>query len=106
DPRTHRYHALAVLQRQKAASALRERIAELDAATRLQLERARSANDPLLKIAAAARAVAAQTERAGHLKTLRVVGAGGGGEEPEWSLERLRSDLDGLLRRVAIAPRV
>ncbi|HEX7043030.1 MAG TPA: LPP20 family lipoprotein [Burkholderiales bacterium] len=106
DPRTHRYHALAVLQRQKAASVLRERIAELDAATRVQLERARRADDPLFKIAAAARAVAAQTERAGHLKTLRVVSAVGVGQEPEWSLERLRSDLDGLLRRVAVAPRV
>lgn len=101
-----RHYALAVLSRQKAGAALRDQIGELDAATRLQLDRARDATDLLLKIGAAARAVAAQSERAAYLKTLRVVSPAGGGEESSWNLERLRADLDGLVKRVKLAPRI
>lgn len=106
DARTQRHHALAVLLRQKAGAALRHEIDELDATTRLQLDRARDATDLLLKIGAASRAVAAQSERAAYSKTLRVVSAVGSGEAPAWNLERLRADLDGLIKRVKLAPRI
>lgn len=106
DPATGNHHALAVLPRLKASMALRQEMERLDGATRLQLERAREAQDLLLKIAAAAHALVAQSERAAHQKTLRVVDAAGRAEDSSWNLERLRADLDGLLRRVKLAARV
>lgn len=106
DPDTKTQYALAALPRLKASMALRQEIDRLDQATRLDVDRARAAPDLLLKIAAAARALAAQSERAAHQKTLRIVDATGQGEQSSWSLARLRADLDALLKRVKVAPRV
>lgn len=106
DPASGRHHALAVLPRLKAAERLRADIERLDETTRLQLGRARGASDLLLKIAAASRALAAQSERAGLQRQLRVVDRTGVGVPPAWSLERLGADLDALLKRLKLAPRV
>ena len=106
DSATKNYHALAVLPRLKAAHSLRQEIARLDGATQAQLDNARNAQDLLLKIAAAAQAVAAQSERMGIQKTLRIVDATGQGETPTWNLDRLRADLDALLKRLKLVARV
>jgi len=105
DPATKDYHALAVLPRLKAATALREDIVRQDDATRAQLDRARNAQDLLLKIAAAAQAVSLQSERAAMQKSLRVADPLGMGAEPAWNLDTLRADLDALLKRVKLEAR-
>lgn len=106
DAATGAQHALAVLPRAKAATALRQEIARLDSATQLQLDRARSAQDLLIKIGAAAQALSAQSERIAYQKSLRIVEASGRGDEPAISVARLQADLDALLKRVKLAPRV
>jgi hypothetical protein len=106
DPMTKNFHALAVLPRLKAGTTLRQEIARVDDATRLQLERARDAQDLLLKIAAAAHAVTLQSDRAALQKTLRVIDPVGVGSQPSVSIDRLRADLDALVKRVKLAPRV
>lgn len=106
DPKGGRYHALAVLPRAKAGTALRREIERLDDATRLYLDRARDSGDVLAKIAAASRAVVAQTDRAVTQKQLRVIDPTGVGAPPSWSLDRLDADRDALLKRVRIAPHV
>lgn len=106
DPKSGSYHALAVLPRAKAGTALRREIERLDDATRLYLDRARDSADLLAKIAAASQAVVAQTDRVAYQKQLRVIDPTGVGAPPSWSLERLGTDRDALLKRVKIAPRV
>ncbi len=106
DPTSKTYHVLAVLPRLKAGTTLRQEIGRLDDATRQQLDRARDAQDLLLKIAAAAQAVSLQSDRAALQKTLRVVDPAGVGSETSVNLDKLRADLDALLKRVKLAPGV
>ena len=106
EPSSGSHHALAVLPRAKAANALREEIARLDEATRVHAGRSRDAQDLFLKISFAGQALAAQAERHACQKALRVVDPTGVGEPSSWSVERLRADLDALLKRVKLAPRV
>jgi hypothetical protein len=102
DPATQTYYALAVLPRTKAAAALREQIAELDAATRGWLERARNSGDLVAKITAASRAVGAQTKRARLQNELRVVDITGADSAPPWNLGQLRADQAALLARLNV----
>ncbi|HET6725342.1 MAG TPA: LPP20 family lipoprotein [Gammaproteobacteria bacterium] len=102
DPATQQWFALAVLPRQRTAASLRERIAKFDAATRAWLLQARSAQDPIAKIAAADRAVAAQMQRAALQSELRVVDATGRGVAAPWNLGELQADQTALLARVVM----
>ncbi|HET7307009.1 MAG TPA: LPP20 family lipoprotein [Gammaproteobacteria bacterium] len=102
DPATHTYYALAVLSRPQTAAALREQIADLDANTRARLLQARDSNDLLTKIAAADRAVTAQTTRAGLQSELRVVDITGHGSTPPWNLGQLQANRAALLKRLTI----
>lgn len=100
DPKSRTYHALAVLPRQQAATALRQDIEGLDGATRSYVAQARSSSDLLVKAAAANRALESQAARDALQKTLRVVDSTGRGVEPEFSSGQLAADLDSLLRRI------
>ncbi|MFP4696210.1 LPP20 family lipoprotein, partial [Thiohalospira sp.] len=71
------YHALAVLDRTRAARRLRQEIGDLDGAIQRQVEAAESARDPLERVAALGRALEHQRARAGLQARLRVVGATG-----------------------------
>lgn len=106
DPATKTHYALAVLPRLQTAASLREEIARLDGATRSGIEQARRNDDILIRIAAANRALEAQIERAAFQKSLKVVDPTGRGVEPEWSTAKLAGDLNELLKRVRIAPRI
>jgi hypothetical protein len=99
------HYALALLPRLKAANALREEIARLDEATRIQAARSRAAPDLFAQIAAAGQALSAQLERAAHQKTLRVIDPTGVGAPPSWNVERLRADFQALLARVRVRVR-
>lgn len=77
EPETGRYHVLVVLNRQRAASALRESMAGLDVATSHYLRQADAADDSLEAVAALARGLEAQRQRTEEQKALRVLtGAG------------------------------
>jgi hypothetical protein len=106
DSDTASYHALAVLPRAQAAATFRQQMAELDDATRGHVERARSENDPFLKIAALGRALKAQQERDALQKNLQVVDGSGRGMEAAWNSAALRTELEDTLKRVSIAARV
>ena len=105
EPASGSHHALAVLPRLKAGNALREEIARLDETTRLQTRRAAETPDLFLKIASAGQALAAQAERHGYQKTLRVVDPTGTGAPSSWNVARLKADFEALLQRVRLAPR-
>lgn len=104
DPKTGAHHALAVLPRQQAATALRQEIERLDGATRGYVEQARNMQDLLLRTAAADRALESQAARDAIQKTLRVVDLTGRGVEPEFNSGKLAADLDSLLKRVRVKP--
>lgn len=106
DPATKTYHALAILPRLQTAASLRQQISQLDEATGNYIERSRKNDDLFQKIAAASMAVEAQQERHSLQKSLQVVDATGRGTESQWNVAKLNSDLDGLLKRVRIAPQV
>ncbi|MFP4648117.1 MAG: LPP20 family lipoprotein [Halorhodospira sp.] len=73
DPEAGHCHALATLDRQRAATALRETIAGLDAATGVYLHAAEQAEDKLREVAALARAIAEQRQRTEYQQFLRVL---------------------------------
>jgi hypothetical protein len=106
DPTTKSQYVLAVLSRAQAAASLRQEIERLDAATRTYIGQARGSSDLFAQIAAASHALQLQVERQGYQKTLKVIDRSGRGVEPEWSAAKLSADLDGLLKRVHVAPRV
>jgi hypothetical protein len=106
DPLTGTQHALAVLPRLQTSMRLRQEIERLDAATRKYLDESRAAADILMKIGAAQHALAAQVERAGYQKSLRIVDPTGRGAESEWNTAKLDADLADLLKRVRVAVQI
>lgn len=106
NPSNGNVHVLAVLPRLQTATSLRQQIGELDDATRNYIDQSRKEGDLFLKIAAASHALETQLEREGLQKNLQVVDITGRGVEPQWNSDKLKSDLDELLKRVSIAPRV
>ncbi len=106
DPVSKTHYALAVLPRLQTATSLRQDIDRLDGATRNYLEQARRAEDVLVKISAANRALESQVERAAYQKSLKVVDPTGRGVEPPFNTAKLSADLNDLLKRVRISPRV
>jgi hypothetical protein len=106
DPTTKSNYALAVLPRLQTAASLRQQISQLDEATADHIEQSRKNSDLFLKIAAASQAVETQRERESLQKSLQIVDPTGRGTVSKWNSATLQSDLDELLKRVRIAPRV
>jgi hypothetical protein len=106
DPTTKSYYALAVLPRLQTAASLRQQISHLDEATADHIDQSRKSSDLFLKIAAASQAVETQRERESLQKSLQVVDTTGRGSTSKWNSATLQSDLDELLKRVRIVPRV
>jgi len=106
DPTTKDFYALAVLPRLQAAASLRQQIDQLDEATADHIEQSRKSSDLFLKIAAASMAVETQREHESLQKSLQIVDPTGRGTESKWNSAKLQSDLDELLKRVRIAPKV
>jgi hypothetical protein len=104
DPQTKSHHALAILPRLQAAMGLRQEVERLDAATRGYVAQARSSQDLLAQVAAAARGHDTQRERDGIQRALQVVDVTGRGVEPEFNSGQLAADLDALLKRVRMKP--
>ena len=106
DPATKNYYALAVLPRLQTAASLRQQISQLDEATADHIDQSRKSSDLFLKIAAASQAVETQRERESLQRSLQVVDSTGRGTAPRWNSATLQSDLDELLKRVRISPKV
>jgi hypothetical protein len=106
DPVRKDYHVLAVLQRQQAAAGLRQQMDELDDAVEANLAQAKNSGDLFVKISAVNKAIDIQLEREGLQKTLQVVSASGRGLDSKYNSGRLKTDLDDLLKRVRVAPKV
>jgi len=106
DPANKNHHVLAILPRQQAATSLRQQVNELDDATQASISQSKINPDLFIKIAAASKALDAQLEREGVQKALQVVDISGRGLEPKYTSARLRADLDELLKRVRVAPKV
>lgn len=103
DPQTHSYHVLATLSRNKAAAALRQQIADLDAGTQASLAAAQGSTDLFDKIAAAGQAVDAQQTRTGLQRELQVVDITGQGMPAQWPLSKLQADRAALLKQLQIS---
>ncbi|MDH4284257.1 MAG: LPP20 family lipoprotein [Gallionellaceae bacterium] len=106
DPLTKTHHALAILPRLQTAASLRQQIGQLDEAASNHIEQSRKNTDLFLKISAANLAIESLQERESLQKSLQVVDPTGRGAEAQWSSAKLGSDLDELLKRVSIAPRI
>jgi hypothetical protein len=97
-------HALAVLPRQEASHGIRQEISRLDSLTRLSIEEAANATQPLDKIAYARRAVIAQQDRIAHQQALQIIDPSGRGDPPQYDIAKLITDYEKLLPRVRIKP--
>jgi hypothetical protein len=106
DPLRKNHHVLAVLPRQQAAASLRQQISELDDATQASIDQSKNSSDLFIKIAAASKAIDSQLARESLQKTLQVVASSGRGLDSQYNSARLKADLDELLRRVRVAPKV
>jgi len=106
DPVSKTQYVLAVLPRLQAAASLRQQISQLDDATQGSVEQSRKNSDLFVKISAASKAIDTQLEREGLQKALQVVDITGRGVESKYNSGRLKSDLDELLKRVRVAPRI
>lgn len=106
DPLSKNQYVLAVLPRMQAAAALRQQISQLDDATQGSVEQSKKNSDLFLKIAAASKAVDSQLEREGLQKALQVVDITGRGVDSKYNSGRLKADMDDLLKRVRVAPKV
>ena len=103
-PEDGAYHALAVLDRNRAALRLRREIDDLDGAIREELRRAEVASGPLERVAALGRALERQRAREGLQAHLRVVGASGRGVESPWSTAELAARHREALAAVTLTP--
>jgi hypothetical protein len=106
DPVSKTQYVLAVLPRLQAAASLRQQINQLDDATQGSVDQSRKNSDLFIKIAAASKALESQMEREGLQKALQVVDITGRGVEPKYNSGRLKVDMDDLLKRVRVAPKV
>lgn len=106
DPISKNQHVLAILPRLQAASALRQQINQLDDATQGSVDQSNKNSDLFIKIAAASKAIESQMEREGLQKALQVVDVTGRGLESKFNSGRLKVDMDELLKRVRVAPKV
>ena len=106
DTNSGQHYALAVLHRGRSARALRQEVEELDSATQIHINKARSSGDALDKVANAYSALTTQMERAGVQRSLQVVDNSGQGVPPKWNLAKLSTDLRTQMERIRITPRV
>lgn len=106
DPARKDYHVLAILQRQQAAAGLRQQMDQLDDAVQASVEQSKNNADLFVKLASLSKAIDTQLELEGLQKTLQVVSSSGRGMDPKYNSGRLKSELDELLKRVRVAPKV
>jgi len=106
DPATQDVHALAVLARDKAAAGLREEIAKVDEAVKLELGNAKATQDSLIKLGALQRAFDTVVNRDGFQASLKVVEPSGLGVEPPITQGQLRVQMDAVLKGIKIFPQV
>ena len=104
DPATADFHALAVLPRAQAGASLREELAKIDEGVQQQIETAKAAKDPLLKIGALSHALETSVKRDGFQASLKVVDPSGRGVGAPISQVSIQSLLDDTLKRVQITP--
>lgn len=106
DPARKDYHVLAILQRQQAAAGLRQQMDQLDDAVQASVEQSKNSSDLFVKLASLSKAIDTQLELEGLQKTLQVVSSSGRGMDPKYNSGRLKIELDELLKRVRVAPKV
>ena len=106
DPATMDFHALAVLEKAKAAAGLRDEIAKVDAAVKLELETAKNSTDALLKLGAMQRAFDTVVNREAFQASLKVIDPSGRGVEAPITQAVLRVQMGDILRKVKIFPQV
>lgn len=97
------YHALAVIDRHKAGTILRDRINKLDTDTAFELESIPDLQDDLKRIAAYERVINMQKTRNNIQKTLKVIDLKGKGLPPLWSMVELTSLANNVLSQMRIA---
>lgn len=102
DPESGQFHALATLDRMKAANSLRSQINQLDEATGQAIQYSRNAQDRLKKAGFANKALQLQIERATYQKHLKVVDYSGMGLSNKYNISVLANDHDALLQRIKI----
>ena len=101
-PKTKLHHALAVIDRLRASSRLRQSISEQDEVTREHLAAAQNSKDMITKIGAASRAVQLQIERDSNQRILKIINVSGVGVPSSHNLGKLINDRDSLIKRLHI----
>lgn len=102
DPQSNEYHALATLDRDSTARALRTDIRHLDDVTANYINKAQQQDDRLRLVDYAYNAYEAQLKRTALQKKLRVVDLSGRGIPAQVELAKLKADYEQVLGRVRI----
>jgi hypothetical protein len=103
DPVTQDFHAFAVLSRTQAAASLTEELAKIDKEIQQQLQAAKDADDPLLKVGALQQALQASIKRDGFQAMLKVVDPSGQGVQTSISQASVQKQIDDALKHIHIA---
>ena len=103
DPVTQDFHALATLSRAQAGASLREELSRIDDGLNLQMQAAKSAEDPLLKIGALSQALQASINRDGFQASLKVIDPSGRGVPSPVSQVTIHKQIDDTLKNIHIA---
>lgn len=106
DPDNGQFHALAVLDRNRAANDLRQVIQEQDRAITREVALAKQQSELFSRIRHANRAVELQQARNHDQRLLKIVDSTGIGVQPGYNLQVLRADRNDLLQRLQIQSRV
>jgi len=97
DARSRQHYAMAGMDRAQAATAVLERIAELDGLVETQVKESRQAQDKLTRVRSLRRAVKNLVVREAYNADLRVIRATGRGVEPAYRVGELAAELEEVL---------
>lgn len=106
DPLSKNIHVLAILPRAQAEESLRQQLKQLDEAVQTSVDKNATNNDMLLKIATLSKTTELQVERQDQQRVLQVVDVTGRGIESKYNSAKFKLELDELLKRVRISPKV
>lgn len=103
DKANKRYHALAVLSRNRSQQQFEQQIASLDNNTAERIKQAESTSAPLTKAVLIQQAIELQQQRSVAQSSLQVVDASGHGKPATISLAELQRSRDAIINKIKLA---
>ncbi len=104
DGANNEYRAIITLKQKAAENYPRAQIRTLDKTTRELLTRAKSEQEPIVKLGLVAKAEQLQNERAAWQKSMKKIDVTGQGIRAKWKVKTLNEEIDQIITKLAIQP--